>query len=202
MASPRILIAEALLDLTQEDLTKFTARLKEPRGDEHKPARLKQAQLIGKDHQGLADLLADSFSGNAVSITLALLRAIGANRVADDLGECKRKPRIWFRPRVKAVRNFCFSFVNTLGHFVDRNRNELIGRVSNVAPILDHLLQEKVLKDEQYAEAMAISSTQTKMRFLFSGPLKSAGVKGKAVLLSALKEHEPYLIEELEEKEG
>uniref|UniRef100_A0A8C6SQV7 Caspase 1 n=1 Tax=Neogobius melanostomus TaxID=47308 RepID=A0A8C6SQV7_9GOBI len=90
MASRRILIANALLDLTPEDLTKFTARLKEPRGDEHKPARFKQGQLNGKDHMGLADLLADSFSGNAVSITVALLRAIGANRVADDLGECVR----------------------------------------------------------------------------------------------------------------
>uniref|UniRef100_A0A8C6WWG2 Uncharacterized protein n=1 Tax=Neogobius melanostomus TaxID=47308 RepID=A0A8C6WWG2_9GOBI len=88
MAGSRIMIANALEDLTPEDLTKFTARLKEPRGDEHKPARFKQAQLIGKDHQGLADLLADSFSGHAVSITVALLRAIGANRVADELGEC------------------------------------------------------------------------------------------------------------------
>uniref|UniRef100_A0A8C6UNN1 CARD domain-containing protein n=1 Tax=Neogobius melanostomus TaxID=47308 RepID=A0A8C6UNN1_9GOBI len=88
------------------------------------------------------------------------------------------------------------------GHFVDRNRKELIDRVSNVVPILDHLLQEKVLKDEQYDDAMAERTAQTKMRFLFSGPLKSAGVRGKDVLLSALKEYEPYLIEDLEEKEG
>uniref|UniRef100_A0A8C6SPL7 Caspase-1 n=1 Tax=Neogobius melanostomus TaxID=47308 RepID=A0A8C6SPL7_9GOBI len=88
MAGRRILIADALEDLTPKDLSKFTARLKEPRGDEHKPARFRQGQLNGKDHQGLADLLTDSFSGNAVSITVALLRAIGANRVAEELGEC------------------------------------------------------------------------------------------------------------------
>uniref|UniRef100_A0A8C6UHB8 Pyrin domain-containing protein n=1 Tax=Neogobius melanostomus TaxID=47308 RepID=A0A8C6UHB8_9GOBI len=88
MAGSRIMIANALEDLTPEQFTKFTARLKEPRGDEHKPARFKQGQLNGQDHQGLADLLADSFSGNAVSITVALLRAIDAHRVAEELGEC------------------------------------------------------------------------------------------------------------------
>uniref|UniRef100_A0A8C6SNN9 CARD domain-containing protein n=1 Tax=Neogobius melanostomus TaxID=47308 RepID=A0A8C6SNN9_9GOBI len=85
-------------------------------------------------------------------------------------------------------------------HFVDRNRHELIYHVSNVVPILDHLLQEKVLKDEQYDEAMTKSTTQDKMRFLLSGPLKSAGDRDKDVLLSALKKYEPHLIEELERK--
>uniref|UniRef100_A0A8C6URW0 CARD domain-containing protein n=1 Tax=Neogobius melanostomus TaxID=47308 RepID=A0A8C6URW0_9GOBI len=86
------------------------------------------------------------------------------------------------------------------GHFVDRNRNELIERVSNVAPILDHLLYENVLGQEQYDEAMAERTAQAKMRFLLSCPLKSAGVRGKDELQSALKKHERYLIEELEGK--
>uniref|UniRef100_A0A8C6WI89 CARD domain-containing protein n=1 Tax=Neogobius melanostomus TaxID=47308 RepID=A0A8C6WI89_9GOBI len=187
--SRRILIADALEDLTPKDLSKFTARLKEPRGDEHKPARFRQGQLNGKDHQGLADLLTDSFSGNAVSITVALLRAIGANRVAEELGESWQPDGPSHTVYLLATK-----------HFVDRNRNELIYRVSNVVPILDHLLQEKVLKDEQYDEAMKKSTAQDKMRFLFSGPLKSAGDRAKDELLSALKKYEPYLIKDLERK--
>uniref|UniRef100_A0A8C6SMD2 CARD domain-containing protein n=1 Tax=Neogobius melanostomus TaxID=47308 RepID=A0A8C6SMD2_9GOBI len=65
-----------------------------------------------------------------------LVSDIGCNDEADELGEMDL--------------HSCHS----KGHFVDRNRNELIERVSNVAPILDHLLQEKVLRDEQYDEAM------------------------------------------------
>uniref|UniRef100_A0A8C6SUU7 Uncharacterized protein n=1 Tax=Neogobius melanostomus TaxID=47308 RepID=A0A8C6SUU7_9GOBI len=71
-----------------------------------------------------------------------------------------------------------------MGHFVDRHQIELIKRVSNINPILDHL---------------AIPTTQDKMRFLFRGPLK-AGEPSKDELLSALEKEEKYLIKDLREK--
>uniref|UniRef100_A0A8C6U0W6 CARD domain-containing protein n=1 Tax=Neogobius melanostomus TaxID=47308 RepID=A0A8C6U0W6_9GOBI len=85
------------------------------------------------------------------------------------------------------------------GHFVDRHQIELIKRVSNINPILDHLLKEEVLTQEQYDQARAIPTTQDKMRFLFRGPLK-AGELSKDKLLSALEKEEKYLIKDLRGK--
>uniref|UniRef100_A0A8C6SPH0 CARD domain-containing protein n=1 Tax=Neogobius melanostomus TaxID=47308 RepID=A0A8C6SPH0_9GOBI len=86
-----------------------------------------------------------------------------------------------------------------MGHFVDRHQIDLIKRVSNINPILDHLIKEEVLTQEQYDQARAIPTTQDKMRFLFSGPLK-AGEPSKDKLLSALEKEEKYLIKDLRGK--
>lgn len=90
-------------------------------------------------------------------------------------------------------------YISFIGeHFIDSNLTELIKRVHNVDPILDELYQKKVISDEDYSAIRAEKTSQTKMRDLLMGPIKSAGTKGKDLLYAALKKSNPLLIEELE----
>ncbi|XP_074508912.1 uncharacterized protein LOC141778512 isoform X2 [Sebastes fasciatus] len=84
-------------------------------------------------------------------------------------------------------------------HFVDKHRAQLIDRVSDVAPILDQLLEEEVIQPGSYDEILAIPTTRDKMRKLYSGPLNTAGSVGKDVFYKILEEYEPSLIADLKE---
>ncbi|XP_063342896.1 uncharacterized protein LOC134636708 [Pelmatolapia mariae] len=81
-------------------------------------------------------------------------------------------------------------------HFVDEHRNELIQRVSNIAPILDDLLQEDIIHQEAYDDISAQRTSQKKMRELFSHILK-AGDASKEAFYQVLRKHEKMLIEDL-----
>ncbi|XP_039886649.1 uncharacterized protein LOC120732849 [Simochromis diagramma] len=81
-------------------------------------------------------------------------------------------------------------------HFVDKHRVELIQRVSNIAPILDELLKEKVIQQESYDRIRALQTSQEKMRELYSGPLK-AGSASKDVFYQILQTHEKLLLNDL-----
>ena len=82
-------------------------------------------------------------------------------------------------------------------HFVDHHRTALIDRVSQVAPILDRLLQRGVITSNAYSDVRAEKTKQNRMRELIDVPLKASGSKGKDVFLDILMEQEPYLISEL-----
>ncbi|XP_063046052.1 apoptosis-associated speck-like protein containing a CARD [Engraulis encrasicolus] len=51
-------------------------------------------------------------------------------------------------------------------HFIDKHRTTLIQRVSNVDAILDHLLDNKVIKQETYSKIRRESTSYDKMRVL------------------------------------
>ncbi|XP_049439530.1 uncharacterized protein LOC125893087 isoform X2 [Epinephelus fuscoguttatus] len=87
-------------------------------------------------------------------------------------------------------------------HFVDKHQCALIERVSNIKPILDNLLSEKVIQQEEYDTISAIPTTQEKMRKLYSGALKAAGHDGKDVFYKILEENETYLVADLKRKES
>ncbi|CAI5661639.1 unnamed protein product [Oreochromis niloticus] len=80
--------------------------------------------------------------------------------------------------------------------FVDKHRVELIQRVSNIEPILDELLKEKVIQQESYDRIRALQTSQEKMRELYSGPLK-AGSASKDVFYQILQTHERLLVNDL-----
>ncbi|XP_059194786.1 NACHT, LRR and PYD domains-containing protein 1b allele 2-like [Centropristis striata] len=82
-------------------------------------------------------------------------------------------------------------------HFVDKHRVKLIERVSNLAAILDDLLDKKVIQQGVYAEICAKCTDEDKMRALYSGPLK-AGETCKDIVYKILVKNEPLLIQELE----
>nr|XP_046255929.1 uncharacterized protein LOC124064997 [Scatophagus argus] len=81
--------------------------------------------------------------------------------------------------------------------FVDEHRCELIKRVSNIGPILDKLLRERVINQESYDINWAVPTTQEKMRTLYSGPLNAGGREAKDIFYKILEEEEPYLVAEL-----
>ncbi|KAG9264510.1 serine/threonine-protein kinase/endoribonuclease ire-1-like isoform X1 [Astyanax mexicanus] len=84
---------------------------------------------------------------------------------------------------------------NDYESFVDRNRAELVQRVSSVMPLADVLMSRGMLKNEPYSEIQAERTSQAKMRALFRF-LK--GRNQKVAFFHALKKNEPFLVEELE----
>ncbi|TKS82472.1 CARD PYD and [Collichthys lucidus] len=81
-------------------------------------------------------------------------------------------------------------------HFVDKHQLALINRVSNVAPILDDLLDKKVIQQEMYDDLRKLPTTQKMMREIFSGCLK-AGKPCKDIFYESLVKNERYLIDDL-----
>lgn len=79
---------------------------------------------------------------------------------------------------------------------MDEHKVELIKRVSNIAPILDELLDEDVIQQEVYDKIRAKSTSQEKMRELYAGPLR-ASEACKDVFYRILEKNEPYLIKDL-----
>lgn len=82
---------------------------------------------------------------------------------------------------------------------MDKHREELIQRVSNIGPILDALLETNVIQQETYDKIRRLSVPQEQMRELYSGPLK-AGKNSKAIFNCILQSKEPWLIRDLEGK--
>ncbi|KAJ0066376.1 hypothetical protein NL108_011727 [Boleophthalmus pectinirostris] len=198
----KTVIAGALEDLSQDDLAKFRLWLRERKSD---GPRVRRAQVDGKNPLQLADLLVETFCENrAVQVTVELLRAIGCTRVAEELAEEANKllQPAQTRQNPPAPAPGASAAPARDEHFVDRHRIQLTERVSNINPVLDLLLQERVLTPEQYTEIRSIRTRQEQMRFLYQGPLTSGGERSKDVFLSALRAHEIYLIKDLEEREG
>ena len=82
-------------------------------------------------------------------------------------------------------------------HFVDKHRSALIQRIRRIAPILDKLLDRKVLSQEEYDAIMAKGTPQDQARLLYSGALTASGTTGKDIFLSVLEESEVHLLEDL-----
>ncbi|XP_035986251.1 uncharacterized protein LOC105923241 [Fundulus heteroclitus] len=80
-------------------------------------------------------------------------------------------------------------------HFVDRHREELIQRVTNIAPILDGLLQRNVILQETYNQILRLQTTQSQMREIFI--CLRAGDACKDIFFSILQEKERFVINNL-----
>ncbi|XP_054916922.1 NACHT, LRR and PYD domains-containing protein 1b allele 5-like isoform X3 [Poeciliopsis prolifica] len=90
---------------------------------------------------------------------------------------------------------FCFSSEE---HFVDKHRETLIQRVRNVEPVLDGLLQNKVLMEETYDRIRSLPTSEAQLREIFS--CLRAADECKDIFLSILQEKEPHLITDLQRK--
>ncbi|XP_031610132.1 apoptosis-associated speck-like protein containing a CARD [Oreochromis aureus] len=84
-------------------------------------------------------------------------------------------------------------------HFVDKHKVQLIKRVSNIAPILDELQDNEVINQEQYDKIRALSTSQDRMRELYSGPLKASSAC-KDIFYRILLANEKFLVEDLSKK--
>ncbi|XP_023187000.1 uncharacterized protein LOC111608146 isoform X2 [Xiphophorus maculatus] len=83
-------------------------------------------------------------------------------------------------------------------HFVDKHRETLIQRVRNIGPVLDGLLQKKVLVEETYDWIRSLPTSESQLREIFS--CLKAAEDCKDIFLSILQEKERYLITDLQSK--
>lgn len=83
---------------------------------------------------------------------------------------------------------------------MEKHREQLIQRVTSVDSILDRLYM-RVLDNEQYNRIQAKSIRQEKMRHLYSF-MPSWNTDCKDLFLDVLEETNPYLIQELKDREG
>lgn len=79
---------------------------------------------------------------------------------------------------------------------MEKHQVQLIQRVSNIEPILDELLDKKVIQQESYDKIRALATTQEKMRELYRGALRG-GLACKEIFYEILVEKERYLIDDL-----
>lgn len=90
-----------------------------------------------------------------------------------------------------------FSFYRSAAAFMDTNQDKLIQRASCMEPILDQLLQLKVINDEEYSDLRAENTPQRKMRALLTGPIRAAGDLGKVKLYNILMFQQKHMMEDL-----
>ncbi|XP_062841418.1 uncharacterized protein LOC134300888 [Trichomycterus rosablanca] len=86
--------------------------------------------------------------------------------------------------------------------FIHANQAKLIQRACDVNAILDQLLGLRVINDEEYSDIRTKSTPQEKMRALLRGPMRAAGVSGKAKLYKILWKEHPYMMKDLKAASG
>ncbi|TDH11450.1 hypothetical protein EPR50_G00060930 [Perca flavescens] len=187
-------ISDTLEDLSPENLEKFRAHLI----DRREEPRVRRNRVAGKNFLEIADVLVTHFTEDgAPAVVVEILNAIGCARDAVCLeqetgGQCS-KP---------GSSGTGATGVNTTAdgkHFVDKHKIKLIERVSNIAIMLDELLDEEVIQQETYDKIKVLPTSQEKMRELYNGPLKACGIKGKDKFYNILEKRERYLVDELKE---
>ncbi|XP_029959499.1 apoptosis-associated speck-like protein containing a CARD isoform X2 [Salarias fasciatus] len=173
-------LGDALENLGKEDFHRFERRLLDRRAE----PRVRRNRVEDKSRLEVAEVMVNTFTeAEAWRVAAEVLKNIGCVGDAEDLE--KEAMKISPGPGSAAA-----------PHFVDQHQSELIKRVTNVEPILDQLLDRKVLQQECYDQIRALSTHQAQMRELFSGPLQ-AGRGAKDVFYEILKEQEKFLVEEL-----
>ncbi|KAK2902702.1 hypothetical protein QQF64_010462 [Cirrhinus molitorella] len=175
-------------DLGESGQKKFKNKLCDRKAE----PRVRRAAIEkAKDSIDLADLMVNTFTTTgAVAVTIEILKATDCHEQAEELSKnTEQSAPIVPSPGPSAP---------SKEHFIDRNRAELIKRVHNVDGILDELLQMQIITDEDYNAIRAERIPQNKMRELLTGPIKSAGNKGKDALYKALQTTERCLVEDLE----
>uniref|UniRef100_A0A3Q4GVL4 PYD and CARD domain containing n=1 Tax=Neolamprologus brichardi TaxID=32507 RepID=A0A3Q4GVL4_NEOBR len=179
----KLALVSALEDLTKDNFDKFCHQLL----DRREAPRVKRNKVESKSRLEIADVLVSHFTEEgALRVTVALLKAIGCRNEAEELGEAVYTHVSPLEPDSK--------------DFVEKHRGQLIQRVSNIALILDELLDKEVIQQETYTRIRALSTSQEKMRELYSGPLQ-ASAACKKIFYDSLLENEKPLVKELSEKD-
>ncbi|CAK6445016.1 unnamed protein product [Pipistrellus nathusii] len=196
MAGTRDAILDALEELTADELKKFKLKLQNAplrEGYSHIP----RGALQRMDAVDLADRLVSCYlDAYATELTAQLLSDMGMQEAAEQL-QARSRARGSGAPaagmEASALRA---AAVVSAPHFMDRYRENLIRRVTDVNGVLD-ALHGRVLSEEQYQAVRAEATNQDKMRKLFSfAPAWNLACKD--LFLQALRDTQPYLVDDLE----
>ncbi|ELW66323.1 apoptosis-associated speck-like protein containing a CARD [Tupaia chinensis] len=195
MGSGRDAILEALENLTADELKKFKMKLLSvPLREGY--GRIPRGQLQPMDAVDLTDKIVSFYLETyGAELTAAVLRDMGMQEMAEGLQRTLKKPAaapvgIRHSPPMAAKSAPAL-------HFVDQHRAALINRVTAIDGVLD-ALHGKVLTEEQYQAVRAETTSQMKMRKLYSFA-PAWNVTCKDLLLQALRDTQPYLVADLEQ---
>ncbi|XP_055483515.1 apoptosis-associated speck-like protein containing a CARD [Psammomys obesus] len=192
MGRARDAILDALENLTADELKKFKMKLLSvPLREGY--GRIPRGALLPMDAIDLTDKLVSFYvEAYATELTVTLLTDMGMQELAKEL----QKVAIEESGAVAAATRAPAQRADRTAHFVDQHRQALIARVTCVDGVLD-ALYGRVLTEGQYQAVRAEATNQNKMRKLFSFA-PAWDLTCKNLLLSALKETQPYLVADLE----
>ncbi|XP_062421425.1 uncharacterized protein LOC134132856 isoform X2 [Pungitius pungitius] len=180
MTSVQESILEALDGLKDEDLKKFKHHLQFT-PIEKSFLRIPSQRLETVDRVEMVKLMMEAYLQQSVEVIREVLKRM-----------------YWEDPQERGST----TYIETQGeNFVERHRVELIKRVSNIKPILDELLRQKIISRYSYDQMKPLPTSQEKMAELFRWPLPVSGGEGKEMFYKLLEEHEPHLIDELRRTE-
>ncbi|XP_040116004.1 apoptosis-associated speck-like protein containing a CARD isoform X1 [Oryx dammah] len=207
MGRTRDAILDALENLTADEFKKFKMKLLSvPLREGY--GRIPRGTLMPLDAVDLTDKLVSYYLETyGAELTALVLRDMGMQEVAEQLQETmmskgEHAPATLLRgpgPRnVPAEGKAPLQKTAKPGlHFVEQHRAALIARVTVVDEVLD-ALYGKVLTEDQYQAVRAERTSSEKMRKLFSF-VPAWNMTCKDLLLQALRETQPYLVDDLEQ---
>lgn len=192
MGRARDAILDALENLTGDELKKFKMKLLSvPLREGY--GRIPRGTLLQMDAIDLTDKLVSYYLETyGLELTIIVLRDMGMQELAEQLQNVMKESRA-----VAAATSVPAQGTASTEHFVDRHRQALIGRVTEVDGVLD-ALYGRVLTEGQYQAVRAETTNQNKMRKLFSFA-PAWDLTCKNLLLEALRETQPYLVTDLEQ---
>ncbi|XP_052053711.1 apoptosis-associated speck-like protein containing a CARD isoform X1 [Apodemus sylvaticus] len=191
MGRARDAILDALENLTVDEFKKFKMKLlsvpvREGYG------RIPRGPLLQMDAIDLTDKLVSYYLETyGLELTMTVLRDMGMQELAEPLQKIMEESGT-----VAAATSVPVQSTARTEHFVDQHRQALIARVTEVDGVLD-ALYGSVLTEGQYQAVRAETTSQNKMRKLFSFA-PAWNLNCKDVLLQALREIHPYLVADLE----
>ncbi|XP_055993618.1 apoptosis-associated speck-like protein containing a CARD [Sorex fumeus] len=194
MGSARDAILQALEDLNSDEFKKFKLKLQSVELREGY-GRIPRGQLQVMDVVDLTDKIVSCYTEHyGAELTELVLRSMGLLEQATVLQSAAHRSRHHHRSSVPSpLPPFPLPAVV---HFVDKHRESLIIRVTNVDALLD-ALYGKVLKEDEYQAVRAELTNQNKMRKLYS-LMPAWSLHCKDLLLDALRNTHPFLVKDLE----
>ncbi|XP_077455008.1 apoptosis-associated speck-like protein containing a CARD [Stigmatopora argus] len=167
MASKKKIIVDSLENLSKGNAERFCMALVDRRGE----CRVPLSKVDKQSRLEVTNVLVSTFTeAEAPAVVSELLKYIGCVDEATDLVSVQ--------------------------HFVDKHRLQLIERVANINPILDGLLEQRVLLEQAYQDIRNVPGNQDKMKKIYDLALKSCNA-AKDVFLELLRQKEPYLVKDL-----
>ncbi|XP_072452912.1 apoptosis-associated speck-like protein containing a CARD [Notamacropus eugenii] len=197
MPCGRDLILKALENLNEEEFKKFKIRLRDvPLRPGY--SQIPRGPLLEMDRLDISDKIVCCYLEDyGMELTVQVLQNIGMREEAVRLQQAAPASRPHPTGNsAQPTHHSATASAPSETHFVDKHRASFISDVTLVDPILDRLY-DKVLSTEQYESIRAESTPQKQMRMLYFFT-RSWDDTCKDLLLKALKETHPFLVQRLE----